>query len=153
MGELNSASILCNSQGNSGEACRIPLLVSPPGSVFYTPWEDFHCVDGEVVITAGGVRDLRDGCVTDILAKSLQWLSSKGSSWIASISLYGSQARSGSAGSPLGLNLICECYDFVILWEAERSGVVFTRAYCRVMCLNTFVWRLFYTFTVADYKH
>lgn len=52
MGELYSASILFRSQGNSGEACRIPLLVSLPWS---SSGKQFHCFDGEVAITAAGM--------------------------------------------------------------------------------------------------
>lgn len=55
MGELSSASILCKSQGNSGKACRIPAR-KPARSVFNTSGEDFHCFDGEVVISTGGKR-------------------------------------------------------------------------------------------------
>ncbi len=51
MGELNFANILFRSQGNSGEACRIPLLVNLPWS---SSGERLHFFDGEVVITVAG---------------------------------------------------------------------------------------------------
>ncbi len=51
MGELNFANILFRSQGNSGEACRIPLLVNLPWS---SSGERLNFFDGEVVITVAG---------------------------------------------------------------------------------------------------
>lgn len=51
MGELNFANILFSSQGNSGNACRIPLPLNLPWS---SSGKRFHCFDGEVVITVAG---------------------------------------------------------------------------------------------------